>query len=63
MRIKDLNDYIFDKISVYKQINIDGIEYETLFNGNLSDIPEEILEMEIRTIGAKRKGIIDIQVQ
>ena len=37
-------------------------DFEDIYKGDKDNIPSEILEMKIRSVGAKRKGIIDIQV-
>lgn len=59
MLVKDLSRYIFDKVEIYKDSN-QG--FETLFHGEFKDIQLKILELEVRDIGAKRKGIVDICV-
>ncbi len=59
MKVKYLVAFIFDKVSIYKE---SGDEFVTLYDGKYDAIPSNILEMEVRIIGAKRKGIIDIEV-
>jgi hypothetical protein len=60
MKIKDLSNVIFEKVTIYKFIG-DGC-FEDIYKGNMESIPLNILEMKVRIIGAKRKGVIDIQV-
>lgn len=67
MKIKELVDLIVDDIIIYKEINEeikDTYEdiYEDIYKGSLNNIPKNILEMKIRTIGASKKGAIEIQV-
>lgn len=59
MKIKELISVIFDKVIIYKSNEDD---FEDLFKGDRNSIPENILEMKVRTVGAAKKGIVDIQV-
>lgn len=61
MKLKEYVPVIFDKIVIYYEIT-DG-EYNDIFIGNRSEIPNNILEMEVKSIGAKRKGVVDIRVK
>lgn len=60
MVIKDLINIIYDNIVIYKG----DIEYEfvDIYKGTFNEIPSEMLSLNVRSIGAKRKGIIDIHV-
>jgi hypothetical protein len=58
MVVKELMNFIVDKVSVYKATN-EG--FENLYKGNVNDIPLDILEMKV-LIGASKKSVIDIQV-
>lgn len=59
MKVRYLVAFIFDNVSICKR-NKDG--FDTLYEGIYSEIPNEFLDMEVRIIGAKRKGIVDIEV-
>jgi hypothetical protein len=59
MVVKELMNFIVDKVSVYKATN-EG--FENLYKGNVNDIPLDILEMKVKLIGASKKSVIDIQV-
>lgn len=59
MKIKDLINVIFDKVIIYKANNGD---FEDIYKGNMNDIPLIVLEMKVRSIGAKKEGVLDIQV-
>lgn len=61
MKLKEYVPVIFDKIVIYYE-KTDG-EYNDIFIGNRSEIPNNILEMEVKSIGAKRKGVVDIRVK
>ena len=59
IQVKELLGVIFDKVIVYKTNN-EG--FKDIYKGNTNDIPLDILEMKVKVIGAKKKGVIDIQV-
>lgn len=61
MKLKEYVPVIFDKIVIYYE-KTDG-EFNDIFTGNRSEIPNNILEMEVKSIGAKRKGVVDIRVK
>ena len=59
MIVKELISIVFDKVIIYKAINED---FENIYKGNAKDIPLNILEMNVKTVGAARKSVLDIQV-
>lgn len=59
MEVKDLISVIFDKVIIYKA---NGDDFENIYKGDKNDIPLNILEMKVRSIGGAKKGVIDIQV-
>lgn len=62
MKIADLKKYIYDKVCIYREnSNADG-EYIDIYKGFVQEAPLHILELEVRSIGAKRKRIVDIRV-
>lgn len=64
MKLREYIAVIYDKIVIYKQID-DGEfngEFEDIYKGNRSNIPEDILDMEVKSIGGKGRGILDIRV-
>ena len=68
MKVKDLQRFVFDKVSIYKWENGEsenGLDdfAKDLYVGELKDAPNNILELEVRNIGAKRKSWIDICVR
>ena len=58
--VVDLKDYLFEKVVLYVCRDDD---YEDIYKGEVKDIPSEMLDYEVRLIGAKRKGILDISVR
>ena len=63
MRVGDFKNYIFDEIILYRENpKVDG-EYIDIHKGFICTSPTSILNLEVRTIGAKRKGVVDIRVK
>ena len=63
MRVGDLKNYIFDEVILYRENpEVDG-EYIDIHKGFICTSPTSILNLEVRTIGAKRKGVVDIRVK
>ena len=63
MRVGDLKNYIFDEVVLYRENpKVDG-EYIDIHKGFICTSPISILNLEVRTIGAKRKGVVDIRVK
>ena len=63
MRVGDLKNYIFDEVVLYRENQeVDG-EYVDIHKGFICTSPISILNLEVRTIGAKRKGVVDIRVK
>lgn len=62
MKLKELIKVVYDQVVIYRQGDETG-EYEDIYKGEGYQIPRNILEMEVGIIGAKRKGILDIEVR
>ena len=61
MKVRDLKNYICDKIVLYKSGADDFID---IYKGYIDDdTPETVLDLEVRSIGAKRSGIVYIRVE
>lgn len=60
MKVSELKSLLHDKIVLYKETQDN--EFEDVFVGKSSDIPKELLDKDIKSIGAKRKGIVDIKI-
>lgn len=61
MKVKEIANYIMDEIIVYKAVSDNG-DFENLYKGDSSSIPSNIADMEIGSIGATRKCVVDIKV-
>ena len=61
MKVAELEHIVFDKVALYEDDGNGG--YSDLYDGEIADIPVELLCSDIRSIGAKRKGILDIRIQ
>lgn len=61
MKLKEYTSVIFDKVVIYKEMEI--CDFIDLYKGEKSGIPESILDMEVRSIGAKSKNTLDILVK
>lgn len=67
MVISELKGITTDKVCIYKEIldpeNELNIEYKNLYIGEVYNIPQEFLAKDIISMGAKRKGILDIEIK
>lgn len=63
MIVKELSNYLFDKVILYTQNKDNLEEYIDLFKGDIRECNQELLQMEVKSIGAKRVGILDIRVE
>ena len=63
MKLIDLKNSImfFDKICIY--VELGAGEFKDLFIGDISDVPENILDRDVISIGDRRKGNLDIQLK
>ena len=61
MKLKEYTSVIFDKVVIYKEMGIG--DYIDLYKGDRFGIPETILDMEVRSIGANSKNTLDILVK
>jgi activator of 2-hydroxyglutaryl-CoA dehydratase len=60
MTIKDVSCIIFDRVIIYKAT---GEDFEDIYKGIANDIPSNILDMIIRSIGTSKRGVVDICVR
>ena len=59
----DLKNDIFDEVVLYRKNPEVNDEYIDIHKGFICTFPTSILNLEVRTIGAKRKGVVDIKVK
>lgn len=60
MKVKELVAKTYDKVCIYKMV---GDDFFDIYKGQKEDIPIDILQMDVRCFGSKRKGILDISVK
>ena len=58
VKVKDLVRYIHEKVSIYNDSA--ESEFATIYEGKVENIPSHLLDNDIKVLGAKRKGIVDI---
>ncbi len=63
MKIKELITVIVDDVIIYKVKNKEFGMFEDLYKGKVNNIPENMLEMKIRCVGASKKAVVDIQIE
>lgn len=65
MKLKDLIAYAMDDVCVYVETNKDedSVEYKDLYKGNPRNVPKDLLQREVRLFGAKKKGLVDIELE
>lgn len=65
MKIEGLGKYIFEEVHVYiqKENNSDlEFLFENIYTGLIESAPDDIKAMRVASIGASRKGYLDIKV-
>lgn len=62
MKLKEIKTKIYDDVCLYK-VNGNDQEYKNLWEGKMQDVPDEFLGFYVGIIGAKRKGVIDIELR
>ena len=55
---------IYDKICIYKNVP-DGefCEFTDIFKGKIEDVPIDVLDKEVATIGASPRRYVDIMIK
>lgn len=61
MRLEELKSVIVDEVRLY--IEQDNNNYQDLWKGIPKNIPKEFLDYKVGLIGAKQKGILDIELR
>lgn len=64
MKLKEVKKRTYDYVCLYKK-NRQNQEclYQNLWKGKIQDVPDEYLDLYVGIIGAKRKGILDIELR
>ena len=60
MMVTDLRWVIFDDVTIYIQGDDDFMD---LYAGRMRKVPEKLLGAEVKCMGAKKSGGIDIEIR
>lgn len=63
MKVRDLIHCYFGKVTFYVELpeqSDDGYLFRTLYEGELVDVPEALLNCEVRSFGATAAGMLDV---
>lgn len=60
MKLRELMTVIVDDVIIYTEVG-DGI-YNDIYSGRYRDVPQELLEREVRLVGVGRRKKLDIEV-
>lgn len=63
MKVKELVSCCYDKIIIYASYDDEMMDFKDLYKGDKDNIPGDLLELDVKCFGAKRKGFIDISVK
>ena len=59
MKVKELISCCYDTIIIYKSVNED---FEDLYIGKREKIPADLLKSNVRCFGAKKSGVLEIEI-
>ena len=62
MKVKELVNYCYDTIIIYRCLDLDNGAFKDLFKGIKEEIPHGLLELQVRNFGAKKVGVVEIEV-
>jgi hypothetical protein len=57
VKLNDVKEIVMDRVCIYDTKNL-----ENIWTGDIRNMPSKYLNLEIKVIGAKRKGIVDIGI-
>ena len=57
MKLNDVMEIVMDRVCIYDTKNL-----ENIWTGYIRNMPSKYLNLEIKVIGAKRKGTVDIGI-
>lgn len=60
MTVKELVKCCYDTIIIYRSLNED---FEDLYNGKKYKIPADLLELNVKCFGAKKSGVLEIEIK
>ena len=62
MKVKDLVSCCYDTIIIYKSVDKNDDEFKDLYEGMGENIPDNLIELEVKCFGAKKYGVTEIEV-
>ena len=62
MKVRELVSCCYDTIIIYRNIDDEMMEFEDLYKGKKENIPDDLLELEVRCFGAKKYDVIEIEI-
>ena len=62
MKVRELVRCCYDTIIIYKSVDKNDDEFKDLYEGVMENIPDDLLELEVRNFGAKEYGVTEIEV-
>lgn len=60
MTVADIQKFTVDRVCLYREKA--DFDFEDVFKGRALDIPKELLNMQIESVNAARKGLLDIRI-
>ena len=60
MTVKELVKCCYDTIIIYRLLNED---FEDLYKGKKEDLPKYLLESDVKCFGAKKSGVLEIEIK
>lgn len=62
MKLIDLMGVVHDNVTIYEDGTVGGL-FVDLYKGDMSNLPDELRNRTVASIGAARKRVVDIRVE
>lgn len=62
MKVKELIAYCYDTIVIYTHVGEEMLDYKDLYKGDKNNIPNHLMESQVKLFGAKKINVIDILI-
>lgn len=63
MKLIDLMGFVVDGVKIYEYGPDEENLFIDLYKGNMLNLPQEMRNRTVASIGAARKGVVDIRVE
>ena len=63
MKVTELVSCCYDTIIIYKPVDTNDEGFEDLYKGMKENIPNDLLELDVRCFGAKKYRVTEIEVR